>query len=772
MKGIGRVSRGFALAAVLPSVGFGGDIGGGAATGMEPATAAADAYPIIRPPAMDYSRPSCIAQPNPPPGAILRQTRLRSATVVTADTVEAKINRQTTLDGDVAIARADQTITARRVVIDETRGELVIDDPVAYEDAEMRIAAARARARRDNGAGDFHRVAFQSKAPYARGTAATARIRDGGRVLFDDVRDTPCPPGDNAWRIAARRLELDRGRGRGEGRHVWLEVFGAPVVYTPYINFPIDDRRQSGLLAPTIGYSNRRGAELATPVYWNIAPDQDATIYPRLMSRRGLQLGGEYRYLNRRDSGEAHAEYLSDAVADSDRWAVHYQHRGRYGGWAFNSGLRRVSDERYFDDLSAATALASERHLQSHIAASRGGDNWRAQVSAQNYQTIDETIAAADRPYARVPTIRFNMNSDPFNGLFGDDLSGGRFTAAATVEFSRFDKADALTGQRADIYPHIRWRRRHPGYFIEPKFGVRHTAYAVKPVAEPEHTIKRTVPIFSIDGGLYFDRFIGAAGAAAPLQQTLEPRFYYLNVPRREQSRIPLFDTGGLLGRGAALFAENRFNGIDRIGDADRIDVGVASRFIDPADGAEKLTVVFGQTYYFRDRVVAIDPDSAADAAVSPITAAARYRPQNGFTSDLEWRWQPDTDETELAVWRMRYRPPGDKAKVINWAYRYNKGYLKQTDASLSWPLERARRWHIAGRWNYSLRHGQTLDALVGVEYESCCWRARLGYNRRVEDINESADAEMMLEIELKGLGDFGHEVDDFMRAAIPGYDR
>ena len=510
-------------------------------------------------------------------------------------------------------------------------------------------------------------------------------------------------------------------------------------------------------MTPRFSHSDSRGTEILMPVYWNIAPHHDATLQPRYMSERGLQLGVEYRYLGDNDRGQINLEYLSDddkhaGPGDNNRWALHYQHNGVVGNWMLDTRIHRVSDNSYFEELGSGPALSGQRHLENRITLGRRADNWSIYGMLQSYQTIDSDIQAADRPYERMPHIRLDAHTEP---------SADGLVAGIQVEYTDFDKDNAVTGQRADIYPGITYNHERSGYYIRPRLGVRYTAYSLHNHAGPSSP-DRSVPILSVDSGVLYERFVKLFDQS--MLQTLEPRFYYLRIPERRQSQIPVFDTGLLDYNSSVLFSENRFSGIDRIGDTEQVSVGITSRFTEQSSGREKLAMTLGQIYYFRDLNVTLPGNVSNTDNSSPLIGEVRYRPHRRFMADALLHWRPETGETERAIYRLKYQPADNR--VVNLAYRHRMDRLRQASLSFLWPLDRVNRWHGLWRWNYSIKHNRTLDALIGVEYEGCCWKTRLAARRRANGTEDDFDTSVFFEIELKGLGSIGDETRNLLQAA------
>ncbi len=712
--------------------------------------------------------PSCVAvaPSDNLTSAERRQLRESSATELEADEAIFEKDKSSTLSGNVTIKRADQSIQSDKIVINKETNQADAEGAVTYDDAQMQIRAEQAHLDFDTDENSFAEASFITKERYSRGTAGQIQTQDNGdRVRLDKVTYTSCPPGDNSWMLEAEQITIDDVSGRGEATDVKVEFFDVPIFYTPYMNFPIDDRRMTGLLTPRFGRSDDRGTEITAPIYWNIAPDMDATFYPRYMSKRGLQLGGEFRYLNETNDGQVNLEYLGDddkytGRGNNDRWAFRFEHDATvFNDWSLDADIRRVSDEQYFEDLGSSLTLSSQRNLESRLYLGHTADNWSASGLLQEYQTVDRTIVATDRPYERMPHLNFDTWSDTF---------GGGFVAALESEYTHFDRKNSTTGKRTDLYPSITYSHDKAGYYIRPKFGIRYTKYSLSNQGAIPSSQSRTVPIISVDSGLFYDRETDLLGKS--MLQTLEPRMYYLRVPEKNQTNIPIFDTGLYDYNSSTLFSENRFSGLDRIGDTNQLSVGVTSRFLDNNSGAEKLAMTLGQIYYFSNRDVTLPGGTRDTDDSSPIIAEVRYRPYDRLVASALAHWDPETSKTERTIYRLKYQPADDK--VLNLAYRYRKDFLKQTDVSFLWPLDDMGRWHAVGRWNHSLRHNKSLDTFAGIEYESCCWKTRVVARRWVNDINSDYDTGIFFELELKGLGSVGDNITSFLETGILGYDR
>ena len=681
-------------------------------------------------------------------------------TLLDADRAESLGGGQYMLRGSAVVQRADQRIAADEILFDDLQRTLDASGRVEFDEPDLHLEAKRVRLLLDSDEGEIQEVEYLLYPAHARGAASTLLLdgRDHKRLL--DATYTTCAYGSDAWRLRASQVRLDQKEGMGVARHARLEVGNVPVFYTPYISFPIDDRRRSGFLTPGFGSSDRRGFDLRLPYYWNIAANRDATLVPRLLNKRGLMLDTEWRYLGRRSEGQLDLVVLpGDDAYGADRHLVAYRHQGTLGERArIEADLNDVSDAAYFNDFGESLELTSITHLERRLDATYLGDWWQLQGRAQNFQTVDPAILS--RPYARLPQISLGMRP-PARPLGIESSLNAEFTA---FDHSRSGQVD--TGNRLDLRPRFSLPLRRTAYEIIPALTIAHTQYdleRIDPALDP--TPSRTTPVFSLDNRVFFERDTTLLGKS--YLQTLEPRAFYLYAPARDHGAIPLFDSGRRTFRFRELFAENRFTGADRVGDANQLALAVTSRYFDPLTGTDRLRASIGQLFYFEDREVSLGDPAPQEQEKSDIAGELEVALPGPWSLYSDALWHPDDGSTRKSNTGLHYR--GGARKVANLSYRYTKGSLAQLDASWLWPL--SRHWHLAGRWNYSLQDSRTLEALFGAEYDTCCWALRLAWRTMIlNGIDGEHDQSLFLEWELKGMTSLGDKVESLMKSGILGY--
>ena len=492
------------------------------------------------------------------------------------------------------------------------------------------------------------------------------------------------------------------------------------------------------------------------PYYWNIAPNYDATITPRLLTSRGLQLATEFRYLTPRNEGAIRADYLpQDDILDRARHRVQLEHRTRFGnGWSNAIDFREVSDSQFYEDLGGSLSISSITHLNRALRFDYFSSNLELLGRVQDYQTIDNAILPEQEPYRRVPQLRMHGNWQLPLGL-DFDLAG---------EVVNFDRDVGVTGWRINARPGIALPIRRPGWYLTPAIMYDYTSYDLEDRLPGEPTTPdRGLPISSVDVGLVLERTIGNSTRL----QTIEPRLLYTSIPFENQDALPVFDTITPDINLVQLFRRNRFLGVDRIGDTEQLSVGVTSRILDLASGRELVTATVGQTRYFEDRQVLLPGATGiATSESSDYIAEVRFLLFDNVNFDFGHQWGTGASGTTQSEARLQYRPATNK--ILNLAYRFRRDSLEQGDLSWSWPV--ASRWNFVGRYNFSFRDQEVLEQFFGLEYESCCWGLRMVSRRHISTRDGTRDSSFGLQLVLKGMTSVGTAADKLLERGILGY--
>ncbi len=661
--------------------------------------------------------------------------------VLTADQVDLTPKGLSTLLGSVKLQQGDKELTAEHLQFDEAERSVEVTAESLFRNSELLIRSDSARFDLDDEAGEFNGTEFVLARRSARGDSRHISLSSDGTAKLDRVRYTTCAPGSDAWYLEAGRIRLDHEKGLGTARNARLRFFGVPILYAPWFQFPIDDRRRTGLLFPTIGQSDKTGWDLRQPIYLNLAPNYDATITPRYMSDRGIQTGAEGRYLLPRAEGKLGYEFLSrDQVTDRDRAYGFFEHRGLLSS-RLGMDLRyaETSDRTYFEDFGGNIDLSSITHLERSARFIYAAPaSYTVRMLFQDYQTIASNLAAVDDPYQRLPQIR--VDAVTRNALLNTRLG-------VSSEYVNFVRTDSIRGQRMDLHPFLRMEKDRVSWFAKSQLDFRYTAYELKdvPAGQPAD-VDRALPSFSAEYGLRFDR-ITSSGAP----QTLEPRVFYLYTPYEDQTRLPVFDSGEPDFDFTQLFALNRFSGLDRISDANQAAIAVTARQLDPDSGSVRASASLGQLFRFHAPRVQLPGGNVPEQGATDFIGSFDYYLSERWAVNLDTQWSPASSKFTRSSVALRYR---DGQRFAEAAYRYRRGLLEQTDLILSSPLYSGVSF--IGRWRYSLSDGRSLDTMAGLGYDTCCWAVRASYRRYVSSTIGQLNSGIYLQLELKGLTRIG----------------
>ncbi len=726
--------------------------------------------------------------------------RATQSTDVGGDSVEGISGETLNFQGNVTLKRGDQFLHADNLRYDQQTEQYVAEGNVRYQDAGMRMIADHAQGNQEKDIHKIDNVRYQLTDRRGNGGAKTIQMDGTKGALLGSTYST-CPPSQRLWELRAQQIDIDTDSGFGTARNATIRVGKVPVLYMPWFKFPIDDRRLTGLLYPNISQSGRNGFDWRQPIYLNLAPNYDMTLQPRLMTKRGLMLGSEFRYLTPTGRGTLNLNYLhSDKLTDRERdketaeFAANgydienrrTENRGRFSflgaqninrSWQARANLNWISDPRYVEDFNNNLSTISSYQIDSDLGAYGRGRYWDAGVMADYHQLSDYTLRESNLPYYRLPRAYLNW----------EQPLGRWFTAGINAEASRFEHTDSAArpgGSRLDLKPYVSMPLSGASWFITPTLAWRYTGYRLDQklanniviangFGSPDTSPTRSLPISSLDAGLYFDRHVSFRGD--DYVNTLEPRLFYLNAPYRDQSSQPLFDTGALTFSWGQLFRDNRFSGADRQSDANQLTMAVTSRLIRESDGRDKLSVSLGQIKYFDDSRVGLSPTSPVlESGRSAWLADANYAINDRWSIGTSFQWDPKYGREDLASVRTRYLI-GDEG-IVNLSYRYRRNagngtdLLEQADLSFLYPVTPS--WSLVGRYYYSLLDKQLLEGIAGVQWDSCCLAVRLVGRRYVRNRTGELNDAIQLEIELKGLGSAGPDTEGRLRRAILGYYR
>ena len=719
-------------------------------------------------------------------------------------------NEVANFSGGVEMVQADQKLSADFVTRDLVTNAFNTHGNVFFQQKGLTLSSDTGFMDSDSDRGVFRNSQFIFATAPGRGTSRLTHLDSSTLSRYETVTYTTCPPGNQDWLLHASTLKVNKESGKAVARDTWFEFKDVPIFYTPYMSFPTDQRRQTGLLSPSIGYNRYTGLDFSTPVYFNLAPNYDYTLIPRYYTNRGIQLKNEFRYLTDASRGLFQVDVVPhDSLTGTTRGQAAVLNDTRFSeNLVGHVNAAYVSDYSYLNQLGNTMYINNRSNVPSvgYLSYNGGNGFWgRAQIDY--FETIDPTIPPNARPYFHLPDILVGY----YNNLADTGLL---FDSQIQMDGFQNSGTNVTTGQRLKLRPKISYPIQSAAGYITPSFTLQHNQYWLQNPeywsqtnnTDAQNTASFTIPITSIDSGAFFERDTELGDT--PMTQTFEPRLFYVYIPYEKQNDVPVFDSSAYDFTYYQLFRENRFTGSDRVGDTNQLTLGISSRLIDQTTGRDRLTAGLGSAHYFSSRQVTL---------LGP-TSLYPYQSQNnsnliadfsaGITENWTLRtggqWNPSSNEIDRGLVALQYNDRQNN--LLNVAYRYRRNQasltclpsvlmtntatpvpfinpypcLDLTDVSLRMPLTRG--WHVLGRWQYSLVDNLTLSTFAGFQRETCCWRFSLvGYrwtgNAQIlsgQSQSSVTDTQatygVYFQLELKGLTSLGDTIDDFLKYQISGY--
>ena len=679
--------------------------------------------------------------------------------VIAADELQAKHGDKASFRGNVEFSQGPRALKAENTELDEQAQTIKATGNIEFQDNLVSVKSDTFDASLKDHQATLNAAEYQLFEQQGRGEASNLMINDEQNLSLEDASYTACPPDDVTWEIRAEKIDIDSSEQWATTKNATVRLFNVPVMYLPYFSYPIGDQRHSGFLFPSISTSTKNGVDVSTPYYWNIAPNFDATITPRLMTRRGLQLQTEFRYLLGQNNGNLNAEYLADdRLLDRDRYLLHWDHQGQYQRhWRFNTDYTRISDDNYFNDLGDKLGKVDENQLLQTGDVGYHTKNWYTELLVQDFQVLGNT----EQPHTLLPQLSFS----------GDwDLNWQTLQFGFDSEISNFTHSDSslYTAQRVHVEPSLSLPYVVPAGFFQADIALMHTYYSQDKGTNFEYdylarSVNRTLPKVSVQGGLNFDR--NTLWFGDNYTQTLEPVIKYLYIPYTNQDDIGIYDTDNLQQDYYGLFRDKRYSGLDRIADANQITLGVHSRFLSPSN-QETLRLSLGQIIYFEpSRTTLIPGSEPSDNTSSALAFEADANIQRDWYGHTGF--QIDTLERRLnkANAAIEWRPEAQKLVQMN--YRYSQATetmvsdVNQVGTKVAWPITDSVS--AVGSYYRDMILDRSIESYLGVQYNSCCWGIRLTYQRGLQStyVDDSSgvdrvgefDTSLRLDFEIKGLG-------------------
>jgi len=681
----------------------------------------------------------------------MAESEQESPAFVDADHLTGKKDNQIEATGNAILRKRGQSIRADRLLYFQQTQDLDAQGSVVLEQDGNTMSGPHLKLNLDTDIGTMEQPVFYLVENDGRGSADMLHIHDKQHYTLDNAIYTTCPADNQDWLLKMHGLEIDRDRQIGTAHHAWVEFMGVPILYSPWMDFPLNDQRKSGFLSPIFGSTTKGGKEFTLPYYWNIAPNRDATIAPRVITKRGVLLNNEFRYLEPNYAGELHLDVMSDdKLANRSRTHMSMQHTQTItGGLSGYANLNSVLDNEYYRDLANTPDLTSQVNLLQEGGLIYNAGWWDASARVQRYQSLIPNSWA----YKRLPQLTLNARQQY--------AEASAMFAGEYVDFAHPTQENA---QRLVLNPSVSYPLvSDPAFYLTPKVALHSTYYAMGAnSARAYSSSSRTLPLYSVDGGMAFERDLNLFGG--DYLHTLEPRAFYVYVPYKDQSMLPNFDTGQAGFDFTQMFSENRFYGNDRVGDANHITLALTSRLLEQENGVERLKLMVGERFSFKTpQVNFVTPTTTTNK--SDILLAASGQVTNALSFDSEFQYDPNQAHSQRYNIATRYRP--ELGKSLDFGYRFARNTLRQIDVSGQWPL--FSRWRAVGRLNYSLQDNKTLESIAGLEYNQNCWTLRF-VAQRFTVAAQDANTGIFVQLELNDFVSVGEDPILVLKQNVPSY--
>jgi LPS-assembly protein len=717
-------------------------------------------------------------------------------TFVRSQSMESKSQTQSVFEGDVELRRHDLVIKADRVEFDQQSQEAKATGHVLINRSGDRFTGPELQMNVETYKGHFEQPEFELLKTGGVGDASRVDFVDRDTTVVQDGRYSTCEriPGSQwmpDWLIRASSIELDSAEDVGTAKGGVLEFKGVPILAAPYLTFPLSDKRKTGALPPSLSIDSDSGVQLAAPYYFNIAPNIDATLIPRLMSKRGVDLGGEVRYLEPTYYGTLQGAFMpSDQLRDEDRWSYSLEHRQTLvpsfaGGTGIGLRLRlnRVSDDNYWSDFPRSITGLTSRLLGSDALLTWNKGPWSFGTGVYRWQALQVDGSTYTPPFDQLPVTWANYQQNNQTILGSPD-----WDVSLRTNFTRFERSTLVSGETLDeggdrtlVVGRLSKRVQASGWYVQPSAQLHAIQYnTLDSSGVSRVAASRVLPTMSVDSGLVFER--PAQFFGTDYTQTLEPRAFLTWTPFRDQSDLPNYDSGSRDFNLSTMYAENAFNGNDRIADTRALTVGASSRLLLPDSGAEVARVSVAQRYYLTDQKVTLPNGTAVGKGFSDVLLSGRVQWDPLWSFDATVQYNLEDNQSEGTTIGGRYTP--GPYKVLSVAHRFQRDSSEYLDLGWQWPLAslwgrapdpmpgRAlgpNQWYSVGRINYSVPDRKIVDLVAGFEYDAGCWLGRVVL-QRLQTSNTESNQSILFQLEFSGFSRVGASSLQTLSTNVPGY--
>ncbi len=741
---------------------------------------------------------------------ISESERKQSPVFVSGQRLDARPDLDLVIDGNALLRKQGLTVRAQRIEYDQLQDTLKATGSVKINREGNLFQGNALVLQADSFQGKFSQAEFSLLKGGGHGNASEIEFIDPQRAIIRNATYTTCTrlPGPSwmpEWLLKAASLQVNEEDNTIQAKDLQLRFKDVPLLAAPTLTFPLNNARQSGFLAPLVGIDSVSGIEVSSPYYWNIAPNRDATLTSTVMTKRGVALDSEFRYLETDAQGQVRFNAMpNDSLRDRSRWGLSAQHMGGIdlgqsglGRLGLQVNVNRVSDDNYWRDFPRSGLSLTQRLLPASGSLQWSQGDWSMSAQVLKFQTLQDITSPITPPYDRSPQILAQFNKWNVEGF---DVNFTADTTRFEADYSQIPGGSATplrNGQRSFASAAISRPWVKPWGFVIPKLQLHGTRYQLDTaLSNGQLEVNRLLPSISLDTGLIYER--DAQFFDRALRQTLEPRAFFVRTPYKDQSMLPTYDTGATDFNLTTIYSENPYVGQDRLADNNLVTLGVNSRLIDGNSGAELARFGIAQRYRFSDQLVRLPGESPVASGFSDILLGAGVRWDNRWTFDSTLQFDAQTHRTTRTTLTTRFNP--SPYRVINTAYRMTRDQSEQLDVGWQWPLQDfslgasgangaigpnadgttqptfapgqglgADRWYSVGRMNFSLKDRKLVDTILGFEYDAGCWLGRVVYER-LQSTTSSSRSRLLFQLEFVGLARVGASPLKTLRDNIPRY--
>ena len=736
------------------------------------------------------------AAPEPPltlkPSTHLQETISPSArpllpTFVSGDVMTGSPDHETKIEGHAMLRKGDTVIRADRMEYDQADDLAKAQGAIRINRAGNLYEGATLELKLDSFQGFLQQPSYRFLRNQAHGEADRVDFLDRSHSVIHNANYTTCQrqPGPDwlpDWILRASTIQIDSEEEVGQAEQAVLSFKGVPILPLPSLSFPLSEKRKSGFMPPTPEQDNINGLEFTLPYYWNIAPNRDATLTPSFMSKRGVNLGGEFRYLESDAKGQLQGSFMpTDTLRNRQRWSLATTHSGTVdmgsdSGLGFKLNLNRVSDDNYWLDFARSSNSLTPRLLPNDVTLEWQREDFSATVRTLTWQTLQNVTAPITPPYDRMPELSTRYARTQVGG----------FDYSLDLDITKFRGERALTSQpdalRSVAVAQLSRPWLAPGWFITPKLELNASQYEFDaPLANLATSARRVLPTFSLDSGLVLERDASFFGRT--FRQTLEPRVFYVNTPFRDQSALPVYDSAAYDFNFTSIYSENAFSGKDRIADNNLMTLGVTTRLQDPVSGAEDARFSVAQQQRFQQQSVTLPGGVPVIDHASDLMLGATMNWNPRWSLDSTVQFNPSTNSSERTTVSARYNP--SNYRLLSATYSLQRGVSELVDLGWQWPIndlwgdkgkdldaglgQGSGRWYSVGHLNYSLKDKRQIDSVFGFEYDAGCWLGRVVLER-LQRVGATASQHVMFQLEFVGFARLGSSPLQSLKDNIPRY--